>query len=330
MKTKQILEKITPEIKEKEIEKINNLKLPKELRKWVDEYKKVGGERDDFIWKWTYFGMHLYTLSSVRKTDIEDVCILKTINIIIDVLVDDIIDKRKNICMLEEAINCFSFEKNGTNFNKKKFDKEDLRYLSLVKDAWDYIERKIKKYPRYKEFKDIYIFDYRQFINSLRFSYLVLKNLYIINKTEFYIYQPANMFAMISMDIDLMNSPMFNINELGKMREVSWYSQEVLRIGNWISTWEREVRDADFTSGVFAYAIDSGFIKYNDLQKGKEKDIIKKIKNSKAEDELLKEWEWYYKKIESFDDKIKSVDVKKINKGLKKFLIMHLTSIGYK
>ncbi len=118
--------------------------------------------------------------------------------------------------------------------------------------------------------------------------------------------------------------------QLGKFREVAWNAQKMSRIGNWVSTWEREIDEKDFTSGVFVYALDSGVISINDIQKGNKSKIIKKIRNSKIERKLLKEWEQNYYEINKLARKIKSVDVRSIPQALEKVLFFHLSSRGYK
>ena len=216
---------------------------------------------------------------------------------------DDIVDKRKNEKMLKEAFyNCF-FRKRKPNINNLKFRKEELCYLNLIKTIWKFINKEIKKYPRYKDFKDIFIYDYKQFFNSMEYSYLIHKNPYLANKTEYYLFLPANMHSVISNTFDLMCSTKFDLRELGMIREVIWYLQKMLRIGNCISTWDREVKENDFTSGVFVYAIDAGFINHDYLKNKDKLEIIKKIRKSKIEKELLKEWESCYFRIKEFDGK---------------------------
>ena len=62
-----ILKSITPEVRKREIEKINRVKLPGELQKWVEEYKRVGGERDDFFWSWIYKAILETTFPIITK-----------------------------------------------------------------------------------------------------------------------------------------------------------------------------------------------------------------------------------------------------------------------
>ena len=107
------------------------------------------------------------------------------------------------------------------------------------------------------------------------------------------------------------------------------------RIGNWLSTWEREIRENDFTSGVFAYAIDTDVITVDDLTKEDKFKIVNKIKKVQIEKKLLKEWEDNYLLIKKLGKKIlaKKIQGFNLNKSLQKlekFIIFHLTSKGYK
>lgn len=173
-------------------------------------------------------------------------------------------------------------------------------------------------------------FDISQVLNAMKYSYLVNKNLYLINKAEYWLYLPYNMVVMIYSEADLMCSVKFNTQEIGKIREILWYSQKMARIGNWISTWEREIKEKDFTSGIFAYAISSDTLSINDIKKGNKMEIIKKIKKAEIEKKFLKEWEEYYFKIKKLSKKIKTIDIKDFLSCLQKLFIFHLSSRGYK
>ena len=103
------------------------------------------------------------------------------------------------------------------------------------------------------------------------------------------------------------------------------------RVGNWVSTWEREIKEKDFTSGIFAYAIEKKIITPEDFyQSEKLSLIINKIKDFNINKFLFIEWEKSYKKIEDLG---RSADLNNIEiflKRLEKLLFLHLSSQGYK
>ena len=102
MKAEQILKSITPEVKKKQMEKINKVKLPEELQRLVKEYKKVGGERNYFIWKWIYNILKIVTLSTVERKYKKSAIKTKFLMIMFVVLIDDIADKNGDYKLLKE------------------------------------------------------------------------------------------------------------------------------------------------------------------------------------------------------------------------------------
>ncbi len=213
------------------------------------------------------------------------------------------------------------------NQNLFLFNKKDRKYLALIKGLWKFIQMDIKTYPRYKEFKDIFYYDIRQFLNTALYSQLINTKQEFINLVEHEAYSHHNMQGMVCLDIDLMCSPTFDIKEAGLFREVSWITQQMGRIDNLIVTWQKEIYENDFTSGVFAYSIKNNIIKVDDLKKSKEM-VIKQIQTSRTEEYFLKQWEDYYKKLTYLAKSIHSVNIRKIIKGHEKFLNMHLISRG--
>jgi hypothetical protein len=322
-----ILKQLTPERIEKEIKEVQNVKLPPELQKWVEEYEKVGGKRENYMWKWAYTGWETLTLSCVKKKYQKPVVLIKTCNTILNALIDDLADKRKEKDILINALDIF-FDHQKTQNILTSVKKSDREYITLIEKIWNFIKVTTKKYPRYKEFENIFEYDYRQFLNTIRYSFLININPNLINLSEHNIYSAHNMQGTIGITIDLMCCSKFNIKEIGAFREIIWNAQQMGRIGNLITTWEKEIYENDFTSGIFAYVLNKNIIRIEDLRKNKKNQVIQKIKLLKAEKYFLKQWENYYNKIHKIENNVKSVNIKKILEWSQQFLIMHLTSRG--
>lgn len=327
MKIEQILGQINPKTTKSEVEKIKKVTLPKELQEWVEEYKKVEGERDDFVWKWVYGNSEMMILSSVKKEYRKSVREIRFLIVMFVVLVDDIADKHKNSKILKELLKV-PFYKSCIKFNQ--LNEKEKRYVKFVIKVWSSIRNIHKKYPRYNEFKEIIEFDIKQLLNAMEYAYLVNKNNYLINDVEYNIYFSHNMQIVVDLMIDLCCSLKFDVKELREIRKVFLYAQRMARIGNWITTWEREIEEEDFTSGVFAYALKHKIIYVEDVRKANKTRLIEKIKKSNIEEEFLKEWEDNYCKIKRIGKDIKTIKINDILTSLEKLIFAHFTSRGYK
>ncbi len=322
----KILKKLTPRRIKKELETVKKIQLSPGLQKWVREYEKVG-ERSEFIWKWLCRMLSIIQLPIISQKYRKSLLEIKVFVVMFMVQLDDVADKKQNWNLLNELLK-IPLEQNYIELRRLK--SEEKQYLIFTQKLWNYITKRIKRYPKYKELKEVFSYDISQVLNAMKYSYLVNKNPYLINKTEYWLYLPYNMGFFLYFDLDLMCSPNFNFKVLGPMREIIWKAQNMARIGNWVSTWEREIKDKDFTSGIFAYAIDSRAITVDDLRKGAKSKIIKKIKQLKIEKKLLKEWERCYFDIEKLGKKIKTLDTKEFLSRFEKLMTSHLISRGYK
>ena len=181
----------------------------------------------------------------------------------------------------------------------------------------------IKKTPRFTELEEIFYFDISQIISGNYYDYLQRKYPNIINNTEGWIYPSQTMAAIMCCDLDLMCCPQFDMTEIGKIREIFLIIQKMARIGNWISSWKRELIENDFTSGIFNYAINSKIIEVRDFND--KNSVLEKIIKSKVEGKLIGEWIVSYNKIKELGANIKSIDVKQFFQGLENLFILELS-----
>ncbi|MBU0546687.1 hypothetical protein KKA72_01190 [Patescibacteria group bacterium] len=317
-----ILKQLTPENIQKQIQEIKAIELPQDIQKWVEEYEKVA-DRDKFLWKWAYKTTQITTISIVPDEFKPIVCEIKTLLVMFDALLDDIADKEQNGQLLTELL---KIPFNVESIDSTHLDVKEKAYIELTISLWKKIKNLIKSCPEYEKFKEVFDYDINQLLNAMRYSYLINKNYYLINDTEYWLYLPFNMSTVICYTVDLMCSS-FNINDLGKLREIGHEAQKMARVGNWVSTWEREIKEGDITSGVVSYALKYNFIQIEDINNENKSQVIEKIKSSGAEDYLLKQWGNSFFKIKK---ELELINLTDIAISLEKLIQMHLMSRGYK
>ena len=323
----KILKQLTPERVKKEVEAVKGVKLPPELQKWVDKYNKVG-ERPEFIWKWLYKVNKIWIYFPIQVKYSRSLITVKTLYNMFIVLLDDVAETRGKEKLLNELLK-IPFKKESIKVIRLKQKEE--RYLEFTQRVWRYIQKTVQQYPRYKRIKDYFDYDTAQFINAVKYAYLVYKNPYFVNSTECWLYIPHSMQILIDFDLDLMCSAKFDFEDLGRARKTVLCLQEMGRIGNWLTTWERELKENDFTSVVIAYSLENKIITFKSLLSRNKNRSIEKIKNSPTENFLLKKgWENRYKALNELSKKSKIINTKEILKRAKYLIFMHLLSRGWK
>ena len=322
---KKILKQLTPERIKKEIEEIQKLELPPEIQKWVREYERVG-VRDEFFWKFMYKANQIIDPFNVPNIYKKSIIEIKFLIIIFTILLDDIADKERNKKLLNELIK-IPFKRNHIEFGK--LNKEEKEYLKFSIKLWCYIEKEIKKYPRYKEFRNIFSFDFSQVLNAIEYSFFINQTPSLINKTEYWNYSSHTLQGLTYCSLDLMCFPKFAIKELGIVREIFWQAQRIARIGNCLSTWKRELKEGDLTSGILAYAIGSDSFDINDLNKKNKIKLISKINYLNIRYKLLKKWQQYYDEIRYLCRKIKSIKTRRFLLQLEKLTLIYLIGEKY-
>ncbi len=309
-----------------EMERIAQSTLSKTILPYAEMFSKVS-ERNPFLWKWCQKGAILTTLPCIDRNYFRSVVDTKLIGFMFAVLVDDISDEMQDPVMLNEACKIPIYQE---TIDFKGLDLNRREYLKTTLEIWNAIMRRVRRYPRYKELADIFLFDYLQYLNACRYSYIVNQNPCLLNMAEHDLYQHHNMHIMISSTMDLMCSPGFDIDELGLLREVVLKAQQMGRIGNMITTWGREVKDRDFSSGIYPYLVKQGVITPGELRHDDPEQILEKVKMSGCEKHFLSQWEVYHHQLCDLGKKIRSVDLTKFIRGFEKLIRLHLGSVGLK
>ena len=236
----------------------------------VELYESVGlkSRNMKFFSKWVYeVFKNLFYLPGVDLGYIEQLAIDKTKLSVFAILVDDLADnvKLRNKHLLEKALQI------PWNENEKY----DTKYLETTQKIWKDVINSIQKYPRYEEFEEIFKFDLNQFLDAIKYAYLI-NTMEINNPLEDKKYFYHNMMIMLFLDIDIMCSPYFKKKDLSKFRPLAHWIQDICHVGNILSTFKREIKEEDFSSPIISLGLEEGLFTRKDIKNNPE-DVLKKL-----------------------------------------------------
>jgi hypothetical protein len=309
-----------------EIAHVLNKQLNPDLMRWVDGYAQVG-KRNLYLWKWVRQGVEVTTLSCVDPKLFDFVCDTKVLGVVLDVLLDDIADRKGDGELLEELLSMPFGEERG---RLTKASPEDRAYAEYTLDIWEEIKRRTKALPYFARHATSWRYDYLQLFNGMRYSHMVNEDIAHLNLAEHDLYSPHNMHIMVSATVDLMASPSFKHDELGRLRDAVWHAQFMGRIGNLVTTWERELADGDYTSGVYARALAEGDVTLAMLQSNDREAIASGIRDGGHEGYWLTRWATLRQRLIELAPRVKSVDLMALLRGYERLIRLHLGSRGYK
>jgi hypothetical protein len=315
-----------PEELNKVVAEIKAIEFSPYLRKWIEEYEKVG-QRGRFLWQWCKKGVGLTTLPCVSPELREHVMETKMLSIFFGTLIDDIADREQDREMLQMAISLVSAD-DWMSDRLALWTGRRREYLETISRLWNEVWKRCQSYPRFPEFEFLLRFDNEQSLNAMRYALLGNQIPAILNSIEHDLYQPHNMQIMFMATVDLCASVSFDTNELGFAREIFWHAQRMGRIGNMLTTWEREVLDRDFTSGVFAHALARGILAPPDLRKLPAFEIMSTLETAECQAHFIRDWNSQRAQMAAKIDKVRSSDLRPYLHGFERLIVLHLGSRG--
>jgi hypothetical protein len=308
---------------EGEVARARATPLSPALTSWVDCYRRFG-RRPPYLWRWCRYGVALTTLPCVTDALREDVCDTKVISILLDVLLDDLADRNGGEALLEHVLTLPLAPRSAP----PALTPDELAYAHFTAQVWDEIYARVRRYPGFEAYAALLRFDYLQMFNTMRYAHLMNRNPALLNSLEHDLYLPPNMHMMVAGTLDLMCSPRFHADELGRLREVLWHAQCMGWIGNLCTTWERELVEGDYTSGVYARAVSVGDLTPADLRQGDPARIRAAVRHGQHEAHFLRRWYEHREAILARRAHVRSFDVAELVSALDRLLCSQLGSRG--
>lgn len=307
--------------------------LPPVLDELVDDYVTLEGARDRFMWKWVHALAPENTLPCVSHEYRDAVPIDKTLTILFITLLDDALEKSRAHATFEEAAK-IPFPDRVVDTDRAGVD---ASYVAFAQRVWDTLDNRLSQAPEYDRYLDLLRFDIDQAINAIRYTSLVIDQPGLATLHDLHTYESHNMVMFAYADIDLMHAPRSAAGDLPILRRGIWHAQQMTRIGNWVSTWERELREGDYSSGVVVYALQNGIVTETELAAIQDPDaeatyaeIVDRIHEYGVEQVFLDLWDDHYDILVDLDYSIESMDLTPFIAGLKEVLRYHLASKGLK
>ncbi len=231
-----------------------------------------------------------FTLSCVDRNYYEHVVDLKVLLSSLLSPEEDLLDE------LYEIIFC------GRSF-------EDRR-LTLLEELWRSVREGMEKLPRFDEFAPLFEHDVRVALNSAHYVKLASTLPQAVNLEEWK-FHTVNIAYLV--DVDLMASPSFNIDELPFLREIVMYAQQMMGISNWLRSWKGNITP-------LAYLLSNALTTPAEIAELGDGEIVELAEMFGFREHMLKLWRENYDRIRSVGSNVSSFSVESILTGLENLL----------
>lgn len=307
--------------------------LPDTVLPLIESYDEIAADRDRFLWQWLYHLFPTFRFSCVDDSRARTVRDAKLVATIFAVVADDVAEQHADRATFDE-LTAVPFDHRHSNPDRDDVDGDVIQFLS---DVWEQFSVRYDSGPRSEEFEDLLLFDLKQVFQAIEYSYLANDYSGLVSERELWRYDAYNMLIFVYADIDLANAPSFDSSELSLLRQVCDRTQRMARIGNWVSTWKRELAEGDCSSGVVVHALETDIISHETIQMIRESrtdevvpPVIETIDESDVVDHFLRCWRAEYEKAMQFELEIDTVDVGGYLDGFERILDYHISSEGHK
>ncbi|QUR66273.1 hypothetical protein [Mycobacterium spongiae] len=237
--------------------------LSENVNGWVERFSQVN-RRDPYLWIWCRAAAEMASLPSIDAELYDHVIDSVILMVIINAVIDDVADHHGRQGFLDALLDIVEGRGGATAIDpaltRKAVSPLEATTLETLWFFYSTLMQRARSYPRCAEFADIFAYDCRVWANMYRLSHLFNDHPDMMSMVEHDLVMPYNMGMVMYTDLQLMCSSRFEMTDLGAVRAAAILAQYMGRIGNLTTTWRREIDEHDYTSGVFAYAVDKGFV----------------------------------------------------------------------
>ncbi|MGQ4554561.1 hypothetical protein [Halobellus sp. GM3] len=331
------------------LESVRGHSLPPALRTLVTEYQDFEAARPPFVWKWVHRLAPANTMPFVDERYRETVATTKTVLVLFITILDDLLESRRDretfdaISSLVRSEHSLGRADEAVSRDSAAVDEAprgssavDEAYVAFATRVWETLTERLRRAPAFERYAPLFQFDLTQVLTAIEYSTLAIAHPDLATLSDLRRYEVHNMGMYSYLDIDLMHTSRELTVALAGLRELIDTAQQMARIGNWLSTWEREIREGDVSSGVVVAALERGLIDPCDVSSHDGSDTadtaraIDRIKASDIEAAFLAEWNEHFWRLDALNRQLSSIDLGQFVDGTAEILRYHLASRGFK
>lgn len=316
-----------------EMRTLRDQPLPAAIQPIVERYREMRGSRDVFIWKWVHELNPHFTFPIVPPDHADRVRNLKTVGTLFVTLLDDVLEKEHDLATFRQASKA-PFPGREPEPHR---DGVDAEYVGFTTDVWEWIDDQLRSGHDYGRYIDFLQYDLKYTLGAIEYSHLVTESPATTGIEEHVQREAHNMMMYPYLNIDLMFASDVRPDHVSVLRQAVYHAQRMARIGNWISTWRRELGEGDFSAGPIVYAVDQGIVSRDDLRRideaGSEaliESVADQIERAGIESYFLDRWQDHYEDLVAIRDDFRPVDLTPFVEGMCQVLRYHVASTGLK
>ena len=316
----------TPDVEVDHLRAVREVDLPERVDELADAYDRRFDDRDRFLWQWIYSLFPEFTVSSVADDHAAHVRTQKTVLTMYVTVIDDLLETHGDRATFREACKCHRARLQPDPDR----DDVDAEKLAFVRRVWERFEAGLADAPHREAFGDVFAYDLDQTMNAVEYSAVLSDTPEMANLTGARRYDSHNMVLFAYTDVDLMYSPSFDLGDFGALRDLLWDLQELARIGNWVTTWEREIVEGDYSAGVVVTALQEGVVTPADLRTQTPETLVERIRDAGVEEQFCRRWTELYRSVVDREYDTHSVDLDALAAGMETVYEYHLATRGLK
>lgn len=310
--------------------------LPEELRAFVEGFSRVA-DRDSFLWRWAYQGIHITTLSCVDPALVGAAREAKLLGVMYLILIDDALDRAQqeggDRLGVFEAL-CQLPLRTVTEAESHLLEPGTHPCVAFGHRLWAALHRRARALPRAAEFLPLWHLDLLQLVQDARYLLLTRQNPQLTSETECLTRAAGftGLPLLLSGSLDLCASPGFDAREVGLLREVLTLAQRMHHLSFVLSGWQRACAGGELSGAAVAHGVMTGVLSTRELcgegaaLQGPA--IAARLQAARIDSHFLTEWLQARQQTRELAQRLRSVDVQRLLVAHQRLLWLQLQHRG--